>query len=282
MKKSLFKKFLSIAIIFSFVLPNVVFAQNLDIGSYITIKEGVEKNVFNFGDTVKLISWENDNEMIFEQYDENDELVERVVVDKKTEQVTSYTEESGVRSIQLETFENKDAVSNISSRASTRKVDTVNAFNILTSTSKNMDIYEITSNEDIREFSIPKTSTTVARFIAQVALTLNLPSELAANLVGAIISVKICKVVDDMIVAILDVKVKARATYYDYYGKDTASGKKSSTLSGGTKFKVTDSASKYLNETYTNGDIYGNKSASYRIAKLLAQNLYGVDFDVNV
>lgn len=279
MKKSLFNKILCVALIFSFVLPNVVFAQDLDIGANVTTKESVEKNVFNFGSTAKLISWEDENEMIFEQYDENDELVERVVIDKKTERVTSYTEELGVRSIQLETFKNKAAESDITPR-SAKKVDTVTAFNILTSASKNMDIYETTSVEDVGDYSIPKTSTTVARFVAQLALALKLPAEASGNLLAAMVSVGICMIVDEAVVAILDVKVNAEATYYTYYGKDTASGKKSSNYQSGTIFKVTDSG-KYLNETYIEGDIYDNTSA-YKIAKLLAQNLYGVDFDVDV
>lgn len=37
----------------------------------------------------------------------------------------------------------------------------------------------------------------------------------------------------------------------------------------------------FIRKTYTDGEIYSNTSA-YRIAKLLAQNLYGVDFDVGV
>lgn len=282
MKKSLFKSILSIVLAFSFVLPNVAFAQDLDTKSYKTKEGGVEKSVFHYGDTVKLITWENDKEMVFEQYDEYDELVERVVVDKNTESATSYTEESGVRSIRLEGVENKEAVSNISSRASGKKVDTVKAFNILNPATKMMDVYEVTTDADIRNFSIPKVSTSVARFVAQVALTFEMPSELSGNLLGAFLAAGICKIVDDMVVAILDVRVDCRATYYDYYGKDTSSGKKSTTMRGGTKYKVTDSKSKYLNKTYSEGDFYSDKSATYRIAKLLVQNLYGVDFDVQV
>lgn len=223
--------------------------------------------------------------MVFEQYDENDELVERVVVDKNTERATSYTEESGLKSIRLEGTENKEEVSKFRSNSDDdyvyKKIDTVKAYNILNPATKTMDVYEGTKNSDIRDYSIPKASTTVARFVAQVALALELPADLSGNLVGAMIAAGICKAVDDLIVFVLDVKVECIATYYNYYGKDTATGKKSTTMRGGTKYKVTDSG-KYLNKTYIEGDVYNDKSATYRIAKLLVQNIYGVDFDVQV
>lgn len=88
-----------------------------------------------------------------------------------------------------------------------------------------MDVYETTSNSDIRSFPIPTKTTTVARFIAQMALALKLPSELSANVFGLLITYAICEVVDNVVVALFEVRVDCRATYYDYYGKDTASGK---------------------------------------------------------
>lgn len=282
MKKRLFKSILSIALALSFVLPNVAFAQDLDIESYKIKEDGVEKSVCHYGDTVKLISWENDKEMVFEQYDENDELVERIVVDKNTECATSYTEELGLRSIQLVEVEDKDVASNISSRASTKKVDTVKAFNALNPSTKTMDIYETITNADLRHYSVPTTGVTVATCVAQIALALGLPAEFSQNFFGILLTYGICEVVDNIVVAIFEVRVDCRATYYDYYGKDTASGKKSTTMRGGATYKVTDSESKYFNKTYSEGEIYSDKSSSYRIAKLLVQNLYGVDFDVQV
>lgn len=262
---------LSLTLIFTLTASNVTFAKPQ---VYSSTQEGVEKLTVSI-ENRKLISWEDDREMVFEEYDEYNNLVDRVSVDKKTNKAISYSE-VGTEILDIPLYNhaiNKNSTAN-KKAVSTKRVDTVEAYNTITSTAKSMEVYESSEGFDT-DFVLPSTIKTLAKLATQIAIGLAVSSAIATNFVATLVSAGICWV-SDKIYETTGEKVRAVRYELDYYGKDKKTSKKSKTLDGGRMYQVT--SGKKINKKYYEGLTYA-KSGN-KIANLLANNLYGVDFKV--
>lgn len=205
------------------------------------MKQVLKKNVLKINNDIKLISWEDENEMIFEQYDENDELVDRVVHKKGTQTATSYTKKDGRTEICIDLPKERKVSSSLATvkraRSTGNRVDTVDAENTVTSTRKQMYVYE-KSQVYATDYVLPSKSMTVAKLAASIVIGLTVSINVANYIVGALVSTGLCVLSDKLISCFRD-KVRANRCEKTYYGKDKQTYKKSSDYKGGREYTVT-------------------------------------------
>ena len=272
MKKKFFKKLLAATLVCSFAIPNVAFAQNLNVSSYTITEDSIEKDVVDIDNGIKLISWENENEIVFEEY-RKDILVNHIVVDKLTNTAISYMDDS--KPVTLEIPINRSSNLVESKASSTQLIDTVKASNTITSENKSMKIYENSSSGLATDYVLPNTVKYLAELATQLVINLGVGRVVANNIVSVLISMGLCWLVDK-VYELSSETVRAIRYELDYYGQDKNTSKKSDILEGGRKYMVT-SGSK-INEIFYEGLTY--EDSSNKIANMLANNLYGSDFKV--
>lgn len=271
-EKEIFKKLLAATLVCSFAIPNVAFAQNLNVSSYTITEDSIEKDVVDIDNGIKLISWENENEIVFEEY-RKDILVNHIVVDKLTNTAISYMDDS--KPVTLEIPINRSSNLVESKASSTQLIDTVKASNTITSENKSMKIYENSSSGLATDYVLPNTVKDLAELATQLVINLGVGRVVANNIVSVLISMGLCWLVDK-VYELSSETVRAIRYELDYYGQDKNTSKKSDILEGGRKYKVT-SGSK-INEIFYEGLTY--EDSSNKIANMLANNLYGSDFKV--
>ena len=95
-------KLMALVLVAALVLPNVAMAAeggkaiSQESNSYTETENGIEKYVNQISNDVVLVSWENEREMVFEQYDAQGNLIDKVVVNKTNLDTTStYSFEEG-------------------------------------------------------------------------------------------------------------------------------------------------------------------------------------------
>ena len=278
----MYKKAISSLLIFSllFTLTLPTFAQAADQSNkeYTITENDIEKQVVEFGDNVKLIAWEDENEMIFEQYDAKNVLFDRVVVEKESKTATStYNDSIGAGEIKLEAPETVQA---IQPRVFNR-IDTVKVQNPLTfpTTIKNMYVYE-NYTKKLTTYTIPSGVKTVAQLGAAIAVGLAVGANIGGLILSAVVAAGAGFIADKTVNMFFNLTVAAERRSYEYYGKDTVSSKISKNFQWGTKFVVKDEDSKYINKVYTTADTYkDSSSAKYQINNALCANIYGANFE---
>jgi hypothetical protein len=216
--------------------------------------------------------------MTFEQYDSKENLIDRVVINKNTETATSSFEETmGCSEFVLDNMEFTNSIR--ATYLGGYNIDTVKVYNPLTSpvTEKKMLIFENYEKPRTVTYTIPSTLRTVAQLAAGFSIGLGVSSAIAGKIAQAAIAAGVCLVTGNTIDKILSITVAADKTLYSYYGKDFVTSKASSPYQSGAIYKVTDTQSKYLNKTYTEGFLYNN-GGKYQIVNAVCKNLYGVNF----
>ena len=277
-------KLMALVLVAALVLPNVAMAAeggkaiSQESNSYTETENGIEKYVNQISNDVVLVSWENEREMVFEQYDAQGNLIDKVVVNKTNLDTTStYSFEEG-EEFSLSNEGRMEQLAPLETRASSYKLLEILKIVRLKEpvTSKMMSVYEGKSTVGT-DYVVPSTAKTVAQLASQLAIGLIVSASAANFAVGALVSWGLCTVVGNVITKLTSVTVRANKTSYSYYGKDRTNFKESSIYQGGNQYTVT-SRGKTYNKVYTEGLVY-NAGGKFRIANMLCANLYGQEFE---
>ena len=243
-----------------------------------------EKIVYYIGD-IKLVAWENENEIVIEQYDEDDNLVERAVGNRNSD-IIEVTD--GIDTYEMDAND-VISVTDISyeparASGSFSKVATVKAFDLITGARKTMYLYEKMGSGKNSTYTVNRYNGELVAFVASVVLALAVTEIVGISIVDALISNGIAEVVNEIIEITSSITLSSKAYPYSYYGKDSG-GEKSDTYSNcGYKYVINDEAHKaFYNKSYFDGLVYDKISATIdrKLELAIVNNLYGVDYDVD-
>ena len=243
-----------------------------------------EKIVYYIGD-IKLVAWENENEIVIEQYDEDDNLVERAVGNRNSD-IIEVTD--GIDTYEMDAND-VISVTDISyeparASGSFSKVATVKAFDLITGARKTMYLYEKMGSGKNSTYTVNRYNGELVSFVASVVLALAVTEIVGISIVDALISNGIAEVVNKIIEITSSITLSSKAYPYSYYGKDSG-GEKSDTYSNcGYKYVINDEAHKaFYNKSYFDGLVYDKISATIdrKLELAIVNNLYGVDYDVD-
>ena len=243
-----------------------------------------EKIVYYIGD-IKLVAWENENEIVIEQYDEDDNLVERAVGNRNSD-IIEVTDGIDTYEMDANDVISVTDVSNEPARASGSfsKVATVKAFDLITGARKTMYLYEKMGSGKNTTYTVNRYNGELVAFVASVVLALAVTEIVGISIVDALISSGIAEVVNKIIEITSSITLSSKAYPYSYYGKDSG-GEKSDTYSNcGYKYVINDEAHKaFYNKSYFDGLVYDKISATIdcKLELAIVNNLYGVDYDVD-
>lgn len=280
------KRLLALLMIFVMCFGTVTAFAKMD--SYYSLEQmeenEIKKTVQNFGD-IKIISWESGNEVIVEQYDSNGAWVETNIGNRITKDIEVKT------ATKTYTTSAEDVVTLVSERDlsapvtfSSNKVGTIKASNLLTNTKKTMYLYEEVGTGKQSTHTVGKYKGTLANFIASMAIGLGVSEEIAGKMAGAFTAAGIGIIVGKLIEITMTVNLAAIAYPHNYYGKDSASGKKSTTYQkAGYKYIINDEVHvAFMNKTYYDKLVYNkiDSDTDYKLGVMIVRNLYGVDYDI--
>lgn len=243
-----------------------------------------EKIVYYIGD-IKLVAWENENEIVIEQYDEDDNFVERAVGNRNSD-IIEVTD--GIDTYEMDAND-VISVTDISyeparASGSFSKVATVKAFDLITGARKTMYLYEKMGSGKNTTYTVNRYNGELVAFVASVVLALAVTEIVGISIVDALISNGIAEVVNKIIEITSSITLSSKAYPYSYYGKDSG-GEKSDTYSNcGYKYVINDEAHKaFYNKSYFDGLVYDKISATIdrKLELAIVNNLYGVDYDVD-
>lgn len=280
------KRLLALLMIFVMCFGTVTAFAKTD--SYYSLEQmeedEIKKTVQYFGD-VKIISWESGNEVIVEQYDSNGAWVETNIGNRMTKDIEVKT------ATKTYTTSAKDVVTLVSERDlsapvtfSFNKVGTIKAANILTNTKKTMYLYEEVGTGKQSTHTVGKYEGTLANFIASIAVSLGVSEFVAGEVAGALVSAGIGLLVGKLIEITMTVNLAAIEYPYNYYGKDSASGEKSTIYrKAGYKYIINDEKHvAFTNKIYYDKLVYDkiDSDTDYKLGVMIVRNLYGVDYDI--
>lgn len=232
-----------------------------------------------FGDEIALISWEDEHYAIIEQYNEDDVLIDKVVVNKAARTIdSSYDEEYEFEEPVIQGFY---LVIPSAQPMAFNKIDTVKVYNplIFPTTVKTMYVFENYTTK-LTTYTIPSGARTVAQLVAAILVALAIPTGWASELLYAVVSGGAGLITGAAVNMFFNVTVAAEQRSYSYYGKDSVTSQVSKNYQCGTKYLVKDQNSKYMNKLYTSANTYKDSaSAKSEINNALCQNLYGVSFE---
>lgn len=270
------RRILSLLLVICFVFSTSVnaFAKET---TAINMQEDEGVCVFYVGDN-KLILWESDNSVYVEQHDLQGNLIVSGIADRISGEIVM--SDNNI-------FNASDIVETISSNLSPSlytfvKVGTFPIYNRITLDRKTMYLYEQTGSAVHTTYSIRSYSGTIAALAAGIATGMAVPTAIASNLVSCIISAGLGVLVSDTLNIGTKITLAADKYQLDYYGKDSITGKKSSTYSQTDKYIITDELSNKINKVYYEGSCYYNPSNDTPTSKLLqyiVPNLYGTDYE---
>ena len=279
------KKIISLLMVFVMCSGNItIFANsNISLVAETIVEDEFIKTVQYFGE-IKIISWEDEDELIIEQYNSDETLVETNIGNKKSKDIVveNYLDEpctinandilNIVREEDLPTF-----------YSSTKKVATIKAANILTNTRKTMNLFEEIKSAKNTTYKVSKYNGTLSNFITAVAIGIGVSAAIAGNIVGAFVSAGLGTITGKIIDFTSSTTLSCKKYPYSYYGQDSVSGAESSNYESGYKYVINDDEYASLkNNVYYGGLIYNviDSDTDYKISVMLVRNLYGVDFDV--
>ena len=243
-----------------------------------------EKIVYYIGD-IKLVAWENEDEIVIEQYDEDDNLVERAVGNRNSD-IIEVTDGIDTYEMDANDVITVTDVSYEPARASGSfsKVATVKAFDLITGARKTMYLYEKMGSGKNTTYTVNRYNGELVAFVASVVLALAVTEIVGISIVDALISNGIAEVVNKIIEITSSITLSSKAYPYSYYGKDSG-GEKSDTYSNcGYKYVINDEFHKaFYNKSYFDGLVYDEISATIdrKLELAIVNNLYGVDYDVD-
>lgn len=257
-------------------------ASNNSLETETIVKDGIEKTIQYF-DEIKIVYWENEDELIVEQYDLDGILVETNIGNKESKEILVENSEGSYA------MNANDVLSIISEEDlpvtySFSKVGSVQATNLITSTRKTMNLFEQQGSAKNTTYKVSKYNGTLSNFITAVSIGIGVGLGVSGLIAQAFASAGLGVIAGKIIDITSTVTLSCKAYAYDYYGIDSISGAQSSTYSkAGNKYIINDDNNvAFKNKTYYDGLVY-NKLGSgedHRLSTLLVGNLYGVDYEV--
>lgn len=259
------------------------FASQKDSFSTETIVEnGIEKSVTYFGE-IKIVSWDDDDEVYVEQYDSDGTLVETNIGNRTTKKVKVISD------TEVYTMNADDVIKIVSTEElpvpySFSKIDTIKAYSAVDKLTKNMYLYQEIGSAQRTGYRIEKYNGKVANFVANLATGISVSAAIANAMLDNLVASGIGVITGTIIEIFSSIYVSCDAYAYNYYGKDSTSGEKSSTLKkAGYKYIVNDDLKDAFNgEVYYDGFVYKkiNSITDYNLCIQLVTNLYGANYDV--
>lgn len=259
------------------------FAKSENLYSLDSIEDnGITKYIQYFGD-IKIVSWENDEEIVVEQYDSDGILVETSIGNKETNEIINHTADSQYIT------NSEDVIECISSEDlpilySFNEIATINAINPLNGTRKTMDLYEEVGSAKNTTYKVSKYNGALANYIASVAIGIGISTPIAGNVVTSLVTAGIGFIVGEIINITSTITLSCKKYAYNYYGKDSISGEKSATYDeAGFKYVINDDEHvAFYNQVYYDGFVYDkiNSTVDYNLSVMIVRNLYGIDYDV--
>lgn len=243
-----------------------------------------EKIVYYIGD-IKLVAWENEDEIVIEQYDEDDNLVERAVGNRNsdiievTDGIDTYEMDANdVISVTDVSYEPARASGSFS------KVATVKAFDLITGARKTMYLYEKMGSGKNTTYTVNRYNGKVASFVLALVKYLFITEYIGFKIIDSIIDAGLGVITGESISITSSITLSCKAYPYSYYGKDSG-GEKSDTYSNcGYKYVINDEFHKaFYNKSYFDGLVYDEISSNIdrKLELAIVNNLYGVDYDVD-
>ena len=243
-----------------------------------------EKIVYYIGD-IKLVAWENEDEIVIEQYDEDDNLVERAVGNRNsdiievTDGIDTYEMDANdVISVTDVSYEPARASGSFS------KVATVKAFDLITGARKTMYLYEKMGSWKNTTYTVNRYNGKVASFVLALVKYLFITEYIGFKIIDSIIDAGLGVITGESISITSSITLSCKAYPYSYYGKDSG-GEKSDTYSNcGYKYVINDEFHKaFYNKSYFDGLVYDEISSNIdrKLELAIVNNLYGVDYDVD-
>lgn len=247
----------------------------------IVVADGIEKAVLYIGGN-KIISWEDGDYVITEQYDEGF-FVCRAVGNRTTGEILSTNNKNEVERIatsEVGTSSVKEAVSSRGGGSYT-SVGKIGASNTFTQEKNKMNVYESLTSKKTTTYTIKKYNGTLANYVSSVAIGLGVSALIAGNIVGALVAAGVGTVAGTVINITSSDTVSAVRYTTNYYGKDVSTSKSSAKITNsGYKYTVTDDLNALKGTVYYEGECYNPKdfNASLILLDRLVHNLYGIDF----
>lgn len=273
------KRIISVLLIIclTFSTSATVFAQNTS-STYIQNEQG--KSISYIGD-YKLVLWDSGNIVYAEQYNSQDNLIASATANRSNGEIIASDAFANNR------FNVNDIIETIStdilpSTYSFNRIGTFPVYNRVNLDRHSMYLYENIGSAVHTTYSIRTFSGTVAALAVGIATGMAVPSSIASRIVAAIISAGLGVVSGDILN--IGTKITLAADKYNlkYYGKDSKTGKKSTTYSKTCKYIITDEESDKINKVYYEGGGYydsNNKNATSLLMQYIVPNLYGNDYE---
>ncbi len=256
--------------------------SNISLVTENIIEDGITKTIQYF-DKIKIVSWEEENKLIVEQYDADGILVETSIGDRQSKEIVIKNSTGSY------TINANDALRIISEEDipipySFKKIATIKASNILTSTRKTMNLFEEIETAKNTTYEVTKYNGRLATFITSVGIGIGVSALVAGNIIGAIVSAGLGIISGEVINITSSVTLSCKAYAYNYYGQDSISGDKSTTYNkSGYKYVINDDYHvAFKDKVYYDGLLYNmiDSDTNYKLTVMLVRNLYGVDFDI--
>ena len=184
-----------------------------------------EKIVYYIGD-IKLVAWENEDEIVIEQYDEDDNLVERAVGNRNsdiievTDGIDTYEMDANdVISVTDVSYEPARASGSFS------KVATVKAFDLITGARKTMYLYEKMGSGKNTTYTVNRYNGKVASFVLALVKYLFITEYIGFKIIDSIIDAGLGVITGESISITSSITLSCKAYPYSYYGKDSGGEK---------------------------------------------------------